>query len=557
VPGGRRGQLSQALRSLTAVRREVGHDRALSIDETIHVAETISRREFLSRAAAATGTGVILAACTTDGSRSRERPPSVTRADGSARVVIVGAGLAGMSAAYWLTRAGVPTRLYEARDRVGGRCWSAREFEGGQVAEHGGEFVDTRHVHLRLLARELDLRMDDLWEAEVPGTGLTYVDGAIVGRVEVLADMEDALGRLMRLAEANGSYFAREAGPGALALDRVTMAEWFDENVPGALDSPLGRVFAAEQAAWWGADPGALSATNLVDYFVVDYPGSDERYTVHGGTDLIPKAILDELPTGTVELEVPLEAVRRRADATFELVFAGVSRPIVADQVILTLPFTALQSVDLEKAGFTEGMLTAIRRLGMGTNAKVLLQFSEPFPIGTWSGDLLRGDDPNFSTWESGATDGPAAGRLGLLTVYSGGRLGASYVAPEPHGPAPREVVGSTLAAIDAAAPGVSESFNGQAWLDAWASDPWVGGSYAAFLPGQYTTFWGTLGEPEGNLHFAGEHTSVFSQGFLNGAVESGNRAAIEVLTALAKPVPTPLAATLEAARKYRPRYPW
>ena len=129
------------------------------------MAERLSRRDFL-RLSGIGAAGALLAAC----DRGGPARPAQTSGSGSSagegdapRVVIVGAGLAGMTAAYRLHQAGVPARVFEARDRVGGRCWSARDFSGGQVAEHGGEFVDTRHVHMRVLVEELGLELDDLW----------------------------------------------------------------------------------------------------------------------------------------------------------------------------------------------------------------------------------------------------------------------------------------------------------------------------------------------------------------------------------------------------------
>ena len=91
----------------------------------------------------------------------------------------------------------------------------------------------------------------------------------------------------------------------------------------------------------------------------------------------------------------------------------------------------------------------------------------------------------------------------------------------------------ANLAAFERGVPGITDAFNGRSWLDAWVNDPWVRGSYAGFLPGQYTRYWGYLGLPEGRVHFAGEHTSTYSQGYLNGGVESGDRAAREVLAAI------------------------
>jgi monoamine oxidase len=133
-------------------------------------------------------------------------------------------------------------------------------------------------------------------------------------------------------------------------------------------------------------------------------------------------------------------------------------------------------------------------------------------------------------SWDSSLAE---PGRAGLLTIYSGGPTGESYRSRDPHQPAPRRVVRDSLATLDRMVPGVSRAYNGHAWLDAWFRDPWARGSYAAFLPGQYTRYWGFIGRPEGRIHFGGEHTSTYSQGYLNGGVESGERCAREVLQAV------------------------
>jgi monoamine oxidase len=99
----------------------------------------------------------------------------------------------------------------------------------------------------------------------------------------------------------------------------------------------------------------------------------------------------------------------------------------------------------------------------------------------------------------------------------------------EPHAQAPRPIVDATTAAISRAVPGLAAGYDGNSWLDHWTSDPWTHGSYAAFLPGQFTRYWGFVGLPEGRIHFGGEHTATAAQGFLEGAVRSGERCAAEV----------------------------
>jgi len=105
-------------------------------------------------AAAALGPHLGLWSRTPSGSREPRASRSTAH---DARVAIVGAGLAGTTAAYRLTQQGVHVQLFEARDRIGGRCWTARGFADGQTAEHGGEFIDSRHVHLLGLASEMEI----------------------------------------------------------------------------------------------------------------------------------------------------------------------------------------------------------------------------------------------------------------------------------------------------------------------------------------------------------------------------------------------------------------
>ena len=135
----------------------------------------------------------------------------------------------------------------------------------------------------------------------------------------------------------------------------------------------------------------------------------------------------------------------------------------------------------------------------MGTNAKVLLQLSkECHSFDDWSGGMLPRRRPDVHDVGEQLDRRLSADRMSVITVYSGGRVGAAYDPPQPHGPAPAEVgTGATLAAIDAVVPGVGAAFNGRAWLDSWVDDPWSRGSYAAFLPGQYLRFAGLTGVAE------------------------------------------------------------
>lgn len=482
--------------------------------------ELLSRRALVARGATLAG-GALLAG------------PMAACGGSSERVVVIGAGLAGLTCAYRLHEAGITASVYEAHpDRIGGRCWTAREFAEGQTGEHGGEFIDSDHAHMRRLVDELGLTLQDRARYE-RGQALLYVDGRLRDARSVYRGYGATLRRL-RAAERRTGYLHSYSNAQARAFDRRSAGEWIARNVPRSrsrLKQALREYFAEE----FGLDARRLTATDLL--YLVEGPGngmtpaasdpSDERYRVKGGNDLVTRELAERLPEGALHMDSPLTALWKRDEGSYGMRFDGVADDVVADRVVLAIPFTTLRDVDISRAGFRPLKRRCIDELGMGTNAKVLLQFDHrPERYGDWNGELVT-DQPFLDTWQSSLGQ---PGRAGLITVYSGGTVGAAYPADPPHGPAPPGVVRETLAALDQAVPGIARDFNGRAWLDNWSADPWTHGSYAAFLPGQYTAFYGVIKAPEGGVHFAGEHTSDAYQGFLEGAVASGDRCARELL---------------------------
>ena len=119
-------------------------------------------------------------------------------------------------------------------------------------------------------------------------------------------------------------------------------------------------------------------------------------------------------------------------------------------------------------------------------------------------------------------------GTSGILVDYTGGTIGASFGSGTPSSRAQQ-----FLAQIDPLLPGLSKYWNGRATIDFWTAYQWTKGSYSYWKVGQYTKFSGMEGAQDGAVHFCGEHTSIDAQGYLDGAVESGGRAAREVLAAI------------------------
>jgi monoamine oxidase len=500
---------------------------------------TLRRRTFLASAAAVSG-GLAVG-----GRAARAQAEVQRRPDGSEPVIVVGAGLAGLAAAYRLAQAGIGVQVHEAHaDRVGGRCWTARGiFGGGQLAEHGGEFIDSEHHALRRLVTELGLTLED---REHPPAGnrtkgqrtFEVLDGQAIST----PPGHEWVRRLTRQARSLTDYNYRTRDAYTRAFDQMSIRDWIVDNadVTGGLGSAASARITWSVGDYWGADPAQVSALGLVDQFVgpVDR-AADERWHVHGGNDQVPQLLrerLERMQPGCLVLDSPLTALHR-AGAAYRLRFGSRSGWVRAAQVVLATPFTALRRVDLDPAVVSARKLQAIREQAMGTNAKILLQFDQRFghfTIGSgqragapWSGvaesDLWQGD-----SWDSSLTQ---PGRQGLLTLFTGGSYGAGLPVTRAHGVIPDRLRDQTLAYLDRFVPGVAAAYSGRGWVDSWVDDPWTHGSYTYFAPGQYTRFSGFNGRAEGGLHFAGEHTSVPWLGYLNGGVATGERAAREVVT--------------------------
>jgi monoamine oxidase len=251
---------------------------------------------------------------------------------------------------------------------------------------------------------------------------------------------------------------------------------------------------------------------------------SNEKYHVAGGNDQIPKLLAERLP-GQIRMGLELVAVKLNSGGGYTLTFREDSgtTTVTADRVVLAIPFSILRSsVDLTKAGFEKLKLTAIREQGMGTNSKLHVGFKTRFWRKLGSNGETFSDTGYQNTWEVSRAQ---AGTSGILVDYTGGDVGASFGSGTPASRAQQ-----FLAQLEPVLPGATKQWNGSAAIDYWPGYRWTKGSYSYWKVGQYTKFAGMEGRRQGNCHFAGEHTSIDFQGYLNGAVETGQRAAGEIV---------------------------
>ena len=459
------------------------------------------------------------------------------RAAAAPRIVVVGAGLAGLTCAYRLKQAGYTAQVYEASDRLGGRCWTIRgAFADGQIGEHGGELIDQGHNAVRNLAQEFGLTLDNLLRAEANGTDLLgYFDGALYSFDDMTDDLKQVWQKIHSDTSA-ASYpttFDSSTQRGR-ELDQMSIVDWIEESVPGGMGSRLGQFLDVAYNIEYGAESSQQSSLNLL--YLLGFAGqgqlrlfgkSNEKYHVRGGNDQIAAglgAVLADQVTNGAELV----AIKRTPGGAYSLSIRIGSKTttVTADKVVFALPFSILRrSVDLSGAGFSDRKLLAIRELGMGTNSKLHVQFrSRPWNKLGCNGETFS-DRGYQNTWEVSRAQ---AGASGILVNYTGGTIGASFGSGTP-----TQRAQQFLSQIEPVLPGLTQQWNGRATRDFWPDYEWTRGSYSYWKVGQYTSFAGVEGRQEGNAHFCGEHTSIDFQGYLNGAVETGERAAGEVIADL------------------------
>jgi monoamine oxidase len=331
----------------------------------------------------------------------------------------------------------------------------------------------------------------------------------------------------------------------------MSMAGWIAHYVPGGAKSQLGRLITEAYRNEYGRETEELSALNLVSQLgdqlhyrrnhrmnVLGY--SDQRYILAAGSQALPEAIARSLPQGSIVFEQRLTALRRLAGGTYELTFAtpaGTLRKVPADRVVLALPFIALRGVDYASAGFDAAKSNAIDNLGYGYHTKLHLQFDKrawmqagPWPDPTtgqiWT-TLPVQTALDFTLGQRGSD--------GLIEAFTGAAEAMRDTPPVPYArvtdsPAVRRHVRAFFEQLDEIWPGVSKTWNGKATFGNAQADPNILASYSCWLVGQATTIAGHEAPPQGRVHFAGEHTSVANQGFMEGGAESGYRAAGEIL---------------------------
>lgn len=486
----------------------------------------MNRREFLGRAALA---GASLSACSALNARSTH-DASFGRTRAPKKVIVLGAGLAGLVAGYELAQVGHEVTILEARARPGGRVHTIREpFSDGLHAEAGARFIPNNH--------DLTLRYTNLFKLSLePATPLFearlfYVRGRRVVanwgvRVDWPYDLtpdERKLGRL--------GMWEQYISAGLGRLGDVTAPGWPADPRLETLDRMTAADFLRSQGA--SADAVALLRIGYLDLIgdgIDSYPAllmlqhlalrqtEAQRFAITGGTDLLPKAFAARLGA-RIRYETPVVSIEPgEVSASIVVGRDGQHQRLTADHVICTIPFSVLKHVDVSPT-FSPQKTRAVTELPYTSIARIYLQFRRK----AWTTENL---------YITAATDLPIQwvfehtvnqpGSRGVLEAQAAGVEGRR-VTGMPEG----DRILFALSQLEEIFPGIREDFE-RGTSKSWDEDPWARGAFAYFRPGQMLSLLPHIARPEGRVHFAGEHTSAWS-GWMQGALESGLRAAREI----------------------------
>jgi monoamine oxidase len=461
----------------------------------------ITRREMIERSLAAAG-ALLLSDRFAGGLSAVQK--------GAGRVVVVGAGLSGLAAAYELSRAGYDVTVAEGRNRVGGRVLTFTDLVAGKTVEGGGELIGSNHPAWLGYAKQFKLDFLEVTEedAEFP---------VVLGGKRLTAEQSEALWEEMEpafnsivddAAKVNADEPWKAAN--AEALDRRSLGSWID----GLKASPLCKtglhtMMTADNGmvAEWQSYLGNLAMVKGGG--LEKYWEESEAFRCSGGNQQLARRFVSAIGATRVLTRMPVRAVAV-TDAGVRVTLAS-GKVLEADHVVLTAPPPVWNRIAFDP------LLPPGLAPQMGTNVKFLMALNGPFWRKAELAPELLSDGPVSMTWH------PTEGQKGsgeALVAFSGG----------PAADTCREWTAAQrtenyLAELQKVFRGIRASHVRSRFMD-WPGDPWVKASYSFPAPGQVTAQGPTFRQGIGRLHFAGEYCAYAFMGYMEGALNSGAAAA-------------------------------
>lgn len=429
-------------------------------------------------------------------------------------MIVAGAGLAGLAAARALEARGAAVTVVEARDRVGGRVWTLRgPFAARQHAEAGADLIEEQQEHVLGLARELGLT-----PVPILRDGFGFYGPDARGRRKIHAGL-GALAKVGALLAGAVRDFklAEQRWDSAVAarLGRQSVAQWLD-----AVDAPASlRAGVRGFRGFFLADPEELSLLPFVEQFAeAGVPGHGRIFTIREGNDRLATGMAKRLRGAVLLSTVVRRVLRHHGRVTVTI--QGLGKPhteLSADYFVCALPASTARGV-LFDPPLPEPQHDAIAHLRYGCATRLLLQFERRFWRKKGRPNAFGTDLPTGALWDANEQQ---RGPQGILSFLAGGNA-SKALQDTLHRDGERGVI-RQLDWLGKPAKLIASQ------VVVWDHDPWARGGYAYFDPGFDPLWRAWLARPADRIVFAGEHTSIKFQGYMNGAVESGLRAAAEI----------------------------
>jgi monoamine oxidase len=489
----------------------------------------LTRRELIRGAlagAAALAAGGAGPAAAAPAAQRRRR---TRRAD----VAIVGAGLAGLTAARRLVAAGHSVVVVEARDRVGGRTLNA-DLGGGHVTELGAQFIGPTHDRIAELARAVGVQTFPTFNA---GSNISIFTGrrvpyAATPGIPADQDVTNALVLALRLDQLarQVSLAAPWKSARAAALDRQTLEDFKVANIA----DPRGReAFDTATRLVWGAEPREVSLLYALAYIrglgdertpgsfvrAITTAGGAQETRFVGGSQLVSERMAERLGRRVV-LGTPVRRIAQDADGV-RVIASGLT--VQARRAIVTTPPVLALDIAFAPA-LPRSKVRMLRGLRPGHTTKVEAVYPRPFWRDSGLSGQAIGDLAVSGTFDNSPPDGSIGVLMGFVVGDAARRFGALPAAQR------------RTTALDAFAAYVGDAArtpSGYVEKD-WTVDRWTRGCPTGHTPpGVLSRYGPALRRATGRVHWAGTETSMFWQGYMDGAVRSGERAAEEAVRAL------------------------
>ena len=444
------------------------------------------------------------------------------------KVIIIGAGLAGLSAGYELTQAGHDVTVLEARTRPGGRVHTIRDpFAEGLYADAGATRVPNHHHFTLKYAELFGLTLDPFQPPDVPS--VYYVRGK---RIQMTPGQKE---------EWPYDLTAEERALGVNGMRqkyiRSMLSELGDVTDPSwPPPETLRKYDQMNRSDFWRSRGASLEAVALMSLGGVDDRAETwstlymlrnqalnqklaRYYKIKGGTDLLPKAFADRL-SGKIHFAAPVVRIEQHAQG-IKAVFprAGAYHTLTGDYLVCAVPFTVQKNIEIAPA-FSVEKQRAIEELPYLSASKIFLQSKKRFWVDEGQSGFATTDLPIGQVWDLTYSQ---PGTRGILQAFP-----ISLHSRRVTGMSEQERINFALEQVEMIYPGMRENFEGGV-TKCWDEDEWSRGASSYYKPGQFSSLLPHVARPEGRIHFAGEHTSVWIDGWMQGALESGNRVAREV----------------------------